>query len=74
MYTVGDAVKTGLANLFCGEEAEGKYFRLCGPYSLYCNYSALPSVSGEQPQTIGKCTNKTLFERPQSKPELAGGP
>lgn len=31
----------GLTDLLC-KGPESKYFRLCGPYSLPCNFSALP--------------------------------
>lgn len=49
---VGHCLDQGSASFFC-EVPESKYVRLCGPYNLCCNYSAVVAICNMQMNGYG---------------------
>ena len=63
------------AKFFC-ERPDRTDFRLCGPYGLCCNYSALPlQHKGSRRQYVNERAwlhaRKTVFPRSGSRPDVA---
>lgn len=67
------------AKFFC-ERPDRTDFRLCGPYGLCCNYSALPlqHKRGSHGQYVNEQAwlhaRKTVFPKSGSRPDAARGP